>query len=64
MRMKVCNSLGFSGGDGLLKAGLCVMCRFDVVFVLYTVCAPICFYYHLNGVDTGIFELSGSNGTE
>ncbi len=62
MHMQVCSSLKFSWGGSLFKACLCVICGFDVLFVLYTVCAPTWLFYHLNGVDT--FELSGSNGTE
>lgn len=62
--MQVCRSLKFSGGGGLLEAFLCVICSsFDVVFVLCTVYAPVWLFYHLNGVHTDIFELTGSNGT-
>lgn len=63
--MQVCSSLKFFQGDSLFKASLCVVCScFDVVFVLYTTCAPIWPFYHLNGVDAGICESSVSNDTE
>lgn len=65
--MVVCSSLKFSwGGGSLFKACLCVLScvhSFDVLFVLYAACALIWLFHHLNGVDTGIFYLSGSNGT-
>lgn len=62
--MQVCRSLKLFGRGSLLKACSCVKCSsLDVVFVLYTVCASICLCYHLNGADTGFFDLSTSDDT-